>query len=73
MIPLPKLGLVRFHLISSVKKSLKVPKGESETVNQRRTNNTMAKIKGTIGQTMIYKTLHRKLKIERHQPHKTTG
>ena len=23
------------------------------------------------GQTMIYKTLHRKLKIEHHEPHKT--
>ena len=27
----------------------------------------MAKIKGTKGQTMIYKTLHRKLKIEQHE------
>jgi len=26
----------------------------------------MVKIKGTKGQTMIYKTLHRKLKIEQH-------
>jgi len=26
----------------------------------------MAKLKGTKGQTMIYKTLHRKEKIEQH-------
>ena len=25
--------------------------------------------KGTKGQTMMYKTLHRKLKIEQHEPH----
>jgi hypothetical protein len=36
-------------------KSLKIPEGESEFVN-RRTDNTMAKIKGTKGQTTIYKT-----------------
>jgi hypothetical protein len=29
----------------------------------------MAKEKDTEGQTMIYKTLHRKLKIEQHEPH----
>jgi hypothetical protein len=33
----------------------------------KRTDNTMAKRKG---QTIIYKTLHRKLKIEQHEPHK---
>ena len=38
--------------------------------NHRRTNNTMAKIKSTMGQIMIYKTVHRKLKIEKHEPHK---
>ena len=45
-------------------KSLKIPKGWSEAVNQRRTDKTMAKIKRTKGQTMIYKTLDRKLTIE---------
>jgi hypothetical protein len=35
-----------------------------------RTNNTMARRKRTIGQTMIYKILHRKLKIENDEPHK---
>jgi len=38
-------------------------KGSSESVN-RRTDNTMAKRKRTKGQTTIYKTLHKKLKIE---------
>jgi len=43
-------------------KSLKIPKGQSESV-YRRTDNTMAK-KSTKGQTMIYKKTHIKLKIE---------
>jgi len=38
------------------KKSLKIPKGKSETVYRRRTDNTMAKRKSTKGQTTIYKT-----------------
>ena len=33
-------------------------------------DNTMSTRKRTQGQTMIYKTLHRKLKIEQHQAHK---
>ena len=39
-----------------VKKSLKIPKGKSESVYRRRTDNTMAKRIGTKGQTTIYKT-----------------
>ena len=35
----------------------------------RRTDNTIANRKSTKGQTMIYKTLHRKLKVEQHEPH----
>jgi len=42
-------------------KSLKMPKGQSEAVNQRRTGNTKAK--------MIYKPFHRKLMIGLHKPH----
>jgi hypothetical protein len=38
--------------------------GDTEAVYGRRTDNTMAKRKKTKGQTMIYKTVHRKLKIE---------
>ena len=33
----------------------------------------MAIRKRTKEQTMIYKTLHKKLKIEHHKPHKKTG
>jgi len=33
----------------------------------------MVKRKRTKGQTIIYKTLHRKLKIEQHEPHETLG
>ena len=39
-------------------------KGYSESVNRRMTKNTMAKRKSTKGQTSIYKTAHRKPKIE---------
>ena len=35
----------------------------------RRTDDTMAKRKRTKGQTTIYKTLHRNLKIKQHEPH----
>jgi len=38
------------------KKSLKIPKGQSESVHRRRTYSTMAKRKSTKGQTPIYKT-----------------
>ena len=39
------------------------------SVNRRRTDNTMAKRKRTKGQITIYKVLHRKQKIEQHEPH----
>jgi hypothetical protein len=45
-----------YLLFSIVKKSLKIPKEQSETVYRRRTDNTMAKRKSTKGQTTIYKT-----------------
>ena len=42
-------------------KRLKITKGYSETVSQRKgADNPMTKSKGTKGQTMIYKTTHRK-------------
>ena len=47
----------------------KIPKGQSEAVTRRRRDNTMTKRKKTKGQTTIYKTLHRKLKIEQHGLH----
>jgi hypothetical protein len=43
---------------------LKIPKGSSEAVNSRRTDNAMVKRKQTKDQTMIHKTLNRKTKIE---------
>jgi hypothetical protein len=39
----------------STKKSLKIPKRQSETVYRRRTDSTMAKKKSTKGKTKIYK------------------
>ena len=33
----------------------------------------MAKRKQTKGQTVIYKTLHREVQIEQHEPHKNRG
>jgi len=39
----------------------------------RRTYNTMDKRKETTEQTMIYSTLHRKLKIEQHEPNQEVG
>jgi hypothetical protein len=38
------------------KKSLKISKELSESINRKRTDNTMAKRKSTKGQTTIYKT-----------------
>ena len=49
------------------KKSLKMQTGQSEVVNPRRTDNEMAKRTRANGQTKIYKALHRKLKIEKHE------
>jgi hypothetical protein len=50
---IPGLGRITGKL--QVKKSLKISKGQSETV-YRRTDNTMAKRKSTKGQTTIDKT-----------------
>jgi hypothetical protein len=43
---------------------LKIPQGVIRIRNRRRTDNTFAKRKRTKGQTTIYKSLHRNLKIE---------
>jgi hypothetical protein len=47
-----------------------LPKELSETVNRSRKDNAMVKRKETNEQTTIYKSSHRKLKIEQHEPHK---
>ena len=39
-------------------------KGQSVAVNRSKTDNTMAKRKGTRGQAKIHNTAHRNLKIE---------
>ena len=49
--------------------NFKIPKGYSETIYRRRSDNTTAKRKGIKGQTTIYKTLHRKPKIEQQEAH----
>jgi hypothetical protein len=54
----------------NLKKSLKIPKGYSETVNRRRRDNTMngqrKRVKGTNNNVQ---KLHRKLNIEQHESH----
>jgi hypothetical protein len=45
-------------------KSLQIPKPNSEALYRRR-----AKEKRKKRQAIIFKTLHRKLKIEHHEPH----
>jgi hypothetical protein len=46
------------------KKSLKLPMGQSEAVNWRKTDNTMTKTKRKKWHTTIFNTLHRNLKIQ---------
>jgi hypothetical protein len=50
----------QYHQKPSIKDGQAIP---PETINQRWTGNTLAKRKKTKGQTMIYETLQRKLKI----------
>ena len=53
------------------KKSSKIiRKGVIRCRKSKMTDNIMTKRKG---QTMIYKTLHRKHKIEQHEPHEKLG
>ena len=47
------------------KNILKIPMGQSEPVNLRKIDNTMAKRKRTKGQTTVFKTLHRKHRATR--------
>jgi hypothetical protein len=51
------------------KKSLKIPKEQSESAYRRRTDNTMANRKSTKGQNSYQQNIHIKLKIEKHEPH----
>jgi hypothetical protein len=45
----------------------------SEAINQKRTDNTMAKRKRIKRQKTIYKTIHKKLNIEQHKLLKNLG
>ena len=65
------LHLVPTFLLWICKTKLKFPKVISEAVNRGRPDNTMAIRNMTKVQSMIYKTLHRKLKIDQHEPIKT--
>ena len=55
-LPIVMMRAFVFVYIVFAYKSLKIPKGQSESVYRRRTENTMAKRKRTKGQTTINKT-----------------
>jgi hypothetical protein len=48
--------VIDFTKKTTTKKSLKITKGQSESVYRRRTDNTMANRKSRKGQITIYKT-----------------
>jgi hypothetical protein len=52
---------------------VKTKRTDNTMVKTKRTDNTMVKTKRTNGQTMIYKTLHRKLRIKKHESHWILG
>jgi hypothetical protein len=56
----------QYHQKPSIKDGQAIP---PETINQRWTGNILAKRKKTKGQTMIYETLQRKLKISSKMNH----
>jgi hypothetical protein len=58
-----------FQLTPNVvyKKSLKIPKGLTRNCKSKKDRQYNGQIKRTKRQTMIYKTLHRKQKIEHHE------
>ena len=55
-------------MLLNIKKSLKIPKGKSESV-YRRTDNTMAKKNKYKRTNNDLQNIHIKLKIELHEPH----
>ena len=58
------------EILRSCKESLKTAIGYFEVVNQRKTDNKWPKENE---QTMMYKTLHTRLKREQHEPHLKPG
>ena len=61
------------NIIHCMKKSLKIPKGQSESVYRRRIGNTMAKRKSTKGQTTIQNTYTKTKDRVTRTPLKTGG
>ena len=61
--------LALWYSLMFIYNSFKIPKRKLETFNRRKTNTAMVKRKRTKGQTIMFKKLHRKLKIEQHEPH----
>jgi len=57
---------IEFHILLGIdnKTILKILKEKSEAVSRKRTGNTIVNRKKTKVQTLINKTLHRKLKIK---------
>jgi hypothetical protein len=63
---------IKCSLVTNHFSSLKEKFGDTKGViraNRKSTDNKMAERKGGKRQTMIYKTLHRKLKIVDHKPY----
>jgi hypothetical protein len=63
------IGLMSYRLVMEIIGIRKVWQYQTVEAINRRTDNTIAKRKKTKGQTTIYKTLYRKLKIDQHEPH----
>ena len=55
---------IKYRYMYIIKKSLKIPKGLSESVNRRRTDNTRTKRKNIDLQNITQKS-----NVEPHQPH----
>ena len=53
--------------------SLNIPEGQSKAVRLRAKNNIMVKCTREQGQTKIFKTLNRKQKVEKGEPHQISG
>ena len=51
-----KITHTQLTVVFVLKKNLKIPKGQSESVYRRKTDNTMAKRKSNKGQRTIYNT-----------------
>jgi hypothetical protein len=60
-------------LISQINGENNIVLTDTKGIIRRTTDNTMTKRKRTKGQTVIYKTLHRKLQIDNTNPTKDYG